>query len=100
MDNITEYINYVKISGFIDKVRSTESGSYFGRIIQKDILKNNEQIQHFYEFYVEANKANIIKLLFQKSLILIEGNLTIFKFKLSHKLVVNVKTLTVLKKKI
>lgn len=100
MDNFAEYVNYVKISGIIDKVRNTESGSYFGRIIQKDILKNKKKIQHFYEFYVEANKANIIKMLFQKSLVLIEGSLTIFKFKLNHKLVINVKTLTVLKKKI
>lgn len=99
-DNSEAYINYVKISGIIDKVRSTDSGSYFGRIIQKDILKNNETIQHFYEFYVEANKTKIIKMLFQKSLILIEGKLTIFKFKLNHKIIINVKTLTVLKKKI
>lgn len=64
-DNSESYINYVKISGIIDRVRSTYSGSYFVRIIQKDVLKNNETIQHFYKFYVEANKIKLLKYCFK-----------------------------------
>lgn len=43
------YVNYVKLSGNFEKIKKTESGSYFGRIIQVVII-DSIKVHHFLKF--------------------------------------------------
>ncbi|WP_027120115.1 hypothetical protein [[Mycoplasma] testudinis] len=88
-----EYVNYVKISGQLSKVKKTDSGSYFARISQVSVV-DGKPIEHYFELYCSCQAKSIHDLLVQDAWVLIEGKLTIFKSRLYHKTVIDVKQVT------
>ncbi|WP_027123925.1 hypothetical protein [Mycoplasmoides pirum] len=87
-----EYINYVKISGMLDKVNRTDSGSFFVRLVQAGMIGNVKN-EHFYELYISAKDVHIQKLLVAGLWYIVEGKLTIFKSRYGHKMLVHVKNM-------
>lgn len=90
---MNEYVNYVKISGMLDKVNRTESGSFFARIIQQGTV-GEMHVEHFYELYIAQHETQIQKLLVAGTWHVVEGKLTIFKSRFGHKVLIDVKSMT------
>lgn len=87
-----EYVNYVKISGMLDKVNRRESGSFFARLVQSGLL-GNVRSEHFYELYISSEDSQIQKFLVAGTWHMVEGKLTIFKSRYGHKMIIHVKNI-------